>query len=121
MLNTLDDVFWTLPFSSKKQTQIIRQENDITDEEWEKLHAQTPFEIQNKIAGAAGTTVLAANVAADATNIATKMQRGFNIQTYTANFTIEDLELLLLEELMLHLIHVIKPQILQLRHRYLYQ
>jgi hypothetical protein len=33
---TLDDVFWMLPFSSKKQAQIIRQENQITDEEWEK-------------------------------------------------------------------------------------
>jgi hypothetical protein len=33
MLDTLDDVFWMLPFSSKKQAQIIRQENQITDEE----------------------------------------------------------------------------------------
>jgi hypothetical protein len=37
MLDTLDDVFWMLPFSSKKQAQIIRQENQITDLEWEKL------------------------------------------------------------------------------------
>ncbi len=37
MLDTLDDVFWMLPFSSMKQAQIIRQENQITDEEWEKL------------------------------------------------------------------------------------
>jgi hypothetical protein len=36
MLDTLDDVFWMLPFSSKKQGQIIRQENQITDLEWEK-------------------------------------------------------------------------------------
>ncbi len=36
MLDTLDDVFWLLPFSSKKQAQILRQENQITDEEWEK-------------------------------------------------------------------------------------
>jgi hypothetical protein len=34
MLDTLEDVFWMLPFSSKKQAQIIRQENQITDEEW---------------------------------------------------------------------------------------
>ncbi len=33
MLDTLDDVFWMLPFSSKEQAQIIRQENQITDEE----------------------------------------------------------------------------------------
>jgi hypothetical protein len=31
MLDTLDDVFWMLPFSSKKQAHIIRQENQITD------------------------------------------------------------------------------------------
>jgi methionine salvage enolase-phosphatase E1 len=36
MLDTLDDVFWMLPFSSKKQAQIIRQENNISDEEWQK-------------------------------------------------------------------------------------
>ena len=36
LLDTLDDVFWMLPFSSKKQGQIIRQENQITDLEWEK-------------------------------------------------------------------------------------
>jgi hypothetical protein len=36
MLDTLDDVFWMLPFSSKKQAQINWQENQITDEEWEK-------------------------------------------------------------------------------------
>jgi hypothetical protein len=36
MLDTLDNVFWMLPFSSKKQAQIIRQENQITDEEWGK-------------------------------------------------------------------------------------
>jgi hypothetical protein len=31
LLDTLDDVFWMLPFSSKKQAQIIRQENQIAD------------------------------------------------------------------------------------------
>ena len=36
MLDTLDDVFWMLPFSSKKQAQIIRQGNQITHEEWGK-------------------------------------------------------------------------------------
>ena len=36
MLDTLDDVFWMLPFSSKKQAQIIRQENQIPDEDWQK-------------------------------------------------------------------------------------
>ncbi len=36
MLDTLDDFFWMLPFSSKKQAQIIPQENHKTDEEWEK-------------------------------------------------------------------------------------
>jgi hypothetical protein len=35
MFDTLDDVFWMLPFSSKMQAQIIRQENQITVEEWE--------------------------------------------------------------------------------------
>jgi hypothetical protein len=35
MLDTLDDVFWML-FSSKKQAQIIWQENQVTDEEWQK-------------------------------------------------------------------------------------
>ncbi len=35
MLDTLDDIFWMLPFSSKKQAQIFRQEKQITDEEWE--------------------------------------------------------------------------------------
>jgi hypothetical protein len=33
MIDTLDAVFWMLTFSSKKQAQIIRQENQITDEE----------------------------------------------------------------------------------------
>ncbi len=36
ILDTLDDVFWMPPFSSKKQAQIIRQENQITDVQWEK-------------------------------------------------------------------------------------
>jgi hypothetical protein len=34
LLDTLDDVFWMLPFSGKKQSQIIRQENDLTDDDW---------------------------------------------------------------------------------------
>ncbi len=33
IFDTLDDVFWMLPFSSKKQAQILRQENQITDED----------------------------------------------------------------------------------------
>jgi hypothetical protein len=28
--------FWMLPFSSKEQAQIIRQKNQVTDEEWQK-------------------------------------------------------------------------------------
>ncbi len=36
MLDTLDDGFWMLPFSSKKQAQIIRQESQITDKKWGK-------------------------------------------------------------------------------------
>ena len=36
MFDNLDDVFWMLPFSSKKQAQIIQQQNQISDEEWEK-------------------------------------------------------------------------------------
>ncbi len=40
MLNTLEDVFWMLPFSSKKQAQIIRQENNITDDTWQKRRDQ---------------------------------------------------------------------------------
>ena len=36
LLDTLDDVFWMLPFSGKKQSQIIRQENDLTDDDWQK-------------------------------------------------------------------------------------
>ena len=45
------------------------------------------FEYQNNVAG---TTVAAGDIAADATNIATKMQRRVNIQQYTANFTTGD-------------------------------
>jgi hypothetical protein len=48
------------------------------------------FENQNNIPAAAGTTVIAADIVQDATNIATKMQRRVNIQTYTANFTTGD-------------------------------
>ena len=40
MLDTLDDVFWMLPFSSKKQAQIIRQENGITEDTWQKRRDQ---------------------------------------------------------------------------------
>ncbi len=36
LLDTLDDVFWMLPFSGTKQSQIIRQENDLTDDDWQK-------------------------------------------------------------------------------------
>ncbi len=32
LLDTLDDAFWMLPFSGKKQANIIRQENGILDE-----------------------------------------------------------------------------------------
>jgi hypothetical protein len=35
MFDTLDDVSWMLPFSSKKQPQIIWQEIQVTDEEWQ--------------------------------------------------------------------------------------
>ena len=35
MLDTLDDFFWMLPFSSKKQAQIIQHENDVTNEVWQ--------------------------------------------------------------------------------------
>ncbi len=34
MLDTLDDVFWMLPFSSKKQ------ENNIIDDTWQKRRGQ---------------------------------------------------------------------------------
>jgi hypothetical protein len=33
MLDTLDDAFWMLIFSSKKQSQIIRQQNDLSDDD----------------------------------------------------------------------------------------
>jgi hypothetical protein len=36
MLCTLDDIFWMPPFSSNKQEQITRQENQVTDEEWQR-------------------------------------------------------------------------------------
>ena len=35
-MDTLDDAFWMLPFSSKKQANLIRQENGILDEDWQK-------------------------------------------------------------------------------------
>jgi hypothetical protein len=37
MLDTQDDVCWIFPFSSKKQAQIIRQENGITDDTLQKV------------------------------------------------------------------------------------
>ena len=40
MLDTLDDAFWMLPFSSKKQAQIVRQENDLTDDVWQRRRDQ---------------------------------------------------------------------------------
>ena len=36
---TLDD-FWMLPFSRKKQANLIRQENKIPDDDWQKRHEQ---------------------------------------------------------------------------------
>jgi hypothetical protein len=56
------------------------------------IYAQTEatFENQNNIGGADGTTVIAADIVAAANNIATKMQKRVNIQTYTANFTTGD-------------------------------
>ena len=36
LLDTLDDVFWMVPFSGKKQSQAIRQENDLTEDDWQK-------------------------------------------------------------------------------------
>ncbi len=36
LLDTLDDAFWMLPFSSKKQAQIVRQENDLTEDDWQR-------------------------------------------------------------------------------------
>ncbi len=44
MLDTLDDAFWMLPFSGKKQSQIIRQENDLTDDDWHKRRNQITAE-----------------------------------------------------------------------------
>jgi hypothetical protein len=35
-VDTLDDAFWMLSFSSKKQAHIILQDNQITDEEWQE-------------------------------------------------------------------------------------
>ncbi len=44
VLDTLDDAFWMLPFSDKKQSQIIRQENDLTDDDWQKRRNQITAE-----------------------------------------------------------------------------
>jgi hypothetical protein len=44
VLDTLDDAFWMLPFSGKKQSQITRQENDLTDDDWQKRHNQITAE-----------------------------------------------------------------------------
>ncbi len=41
LLDTLDDVFWMLPFSGKKQSQIIRQENDLTDDDSKSVTVAT--------------------------------------------------------------------------------
>jgi hypothetical protein len=35
LLDTLDDAFWMLPFSSKKEAITIRQDNGILDETWQ--------------------------------------------------------------------------------------
>ncbi len=43
-LDTLDYVFWKLPFSSKKQAQIIRQKNNITVDIWQKHRDQITAE-----------------------------------------------------------------------------
>jgi hypothetical protein len=43
--STLDDVFWMLPFSSKKQVQIIRQEKNVTDEEWTKRRTKSCLQV----------------------------------------------------------------------------
>ncbi len=44
ILDTLDDAFWMLPFSSKKQSQIIRQENDLSDDDWQQRRNQITAE-----------------------------------------------------------------------------
>ncbi len=44
LLDTLDDAFWMLPFSGKKQSQIIRQENDLTEDDWHKRRNQITAE-----------------------------------------------------------------------------
>jgi hypothetical protein len=36
MLDTLDDVFWMLPISSKKQSHFVRQKTNILDEDWQR-------------------------------------------------------------------------------------
>ncbi len=35
LLDTLDDAFWMLPFSSKKQANTIQQENGILEDTWQ--------------------------------------------------------------------------------------
>ncbi len=44
MLDTLDDAFWMFAFSGKKQSQIIRQEYDLTDDDWQKRRKQITAE-----------------------------------------------------------------------------
>ncbi len=44
MLDSLDDAFWMLPFSGKKQSQIIWQENDLTDDDRQKRRNQITAE-----------------------------------------------------------------------------
>jgi hypothetical protein len=38
MLGTLDDIFLMVPFSSKKQAQISRQENHVPDDVWHRCY-----------------------------------------------------------------------------------
>ncbi len=44
LLDTPDDAFWMLPFSGKKQSQIILQENDLTNDDWQKRRNQITAE-----------------------------------------------------------------------------
>jgi hypothetical protein len=34
ILDLIDDVFWHLPFSSKNQAKLVRQDNNITEDMW---------------------------------------------------------------------------------------
>jgi hypothetical protein len=44
LLDTLDDAFWMLPFSCRKQAELIRQEKNTLDEDWQKRRAQLSAE-----------------------------------------------------------------------------